>query len=435
MLKPQIFEIGRTQAVHLATFGSPTSEFSACNFENILDCQTLEQNYINKIDSAVIYQPAIIVLILLLLSLFAFTPNTTAYIAGGFSFLCFFSLLILSDNFPTHEKGEPFLWLEGISVWPNLVIRIFGIIIILIFFLYSAKKLRDSKTEIESDLESFQIKRVDRSWLKAITQGPFLDLKQENSDIKDSWVEYVKTIDYQRSKGYLWIFCVTAISLALTYYGLFFLGYLNFPSRGGIAQNLHNFIALVQFLILWGLIHWVGYEATACKRFIDQLEPNKPSKDQLNWSPRFVQEQENKKGISSEELEPYFRFLLITRLTKRINSIIHIPFVLMLLIAIGRSNIFDNLGFSPALIMVFLSASAYLITTLFLLRESAEKQCEDILHYYDEYRPGMIASVFGTTNKINLLATEIRDIKQKTFASFLQRPTVLALLLPGGGIG
>ncbi len=107
----------------------------------------------------------------------------------------------------------------------------------------------------------------------------------------------------------------------------------------------------------------------------------------------------------------------------------------MLLIAIGRSNLFDNLGFSPALIIVFLSASAYLITILFLLRKSAIKQCEDILYYYEEYRPGMIASAFGVANKINLLATEIRNIKQKTFAPLLQGPPALALLLPGGGIG
>ncbi len=221
----------------------------------------------------------------------------------------------------------------------------------------------------------------------------------------------------------------------MTYFGIFSLGYLNFPSRGEITQNLHNILAFVQFSILWGLIYWVGYEATACRRFIDQLKPVGSSPDQLDWPPVLVQRHKNKSGISEEELKPYFRFLLITKLTKRINSIVYIPFILMLLIAIGRSSLFDNLGFSPALIIVFLSTSAYLITTLFLLRDSAEKQCENILHYYEEYRPGIIASAFGTENKINLLATEIRNIKQKTFASFLQRPTVLALLLPGGGIG
>lgn len=112
-----------------------------------------------------------------------------------------------------------------------------------------------------------------------------------------------------------------------------------------------------------------------------------------------------------------------------------IPFVLMLLIAIGRSDLFDNQGFSPALIIVFIGASTYLIITLILLRKSAEKQCEDILKYYEEYRPGRIYSAFGNASIVDQVVTEIRNEKQKVFARFLQRPSLLALLLPGGGIG
>ena len=35
----------------------------------------------------------------------------------------------------------------------------------------------------------------------------------------------------------------------------------------------------------------------------------------------------------------------------------------------------------------------------------------------------------------SVVLTEIRNAKQNTFVPFLQRPTLLALLLPGGGIG
>lgn len=107
----------------------------------------------------------------------------------------------------------------------------------------------------------------------------------------------------------------------------------------------------------------------------------------------------------------------------------------MLIIAIGRSNIFDNLGFSPALIVVYLLASVYLITILFLLRKSAEKQCVMVLQYYEDYRMRLAAISSRELGKADNLLTEIRNAKQSTFVPFLQRPALLALLLPGGGIG
>lgn len=107
----------------------------------------------------------------------------------------------------------------------------------------------------------------------------------------------------------------------------------------------------------------------------------------------------------------------------------------MLIIAIGRSDFFDNLGFSPALIVVYLLASTFLITILYLLRRSAEKQCGMVVQYYEDYRMRLVAIASSELSKADNLLTEIRNIKQGTFLPIVQRPALLALLLPGGGIG
>ncbi|MBY0485067.1 hypothetical protein [Nitrosomonas sp.] len=455
LLKPQIFEIGRAQAVHLASppidyldtwIKDPAdTRFPQKNIENnndrcvtkyLLGCDAIEQERQKEIDTKVISQLLILISTILILGYLSFKSVAESLVTViGSVISCaaigFILLWYCLDNFSNYQTGEPFLWLEGVSVWPNLVIRYFGIIFILLVFHHYYTKLREAK-EIINDLKlpELQESKGNGHWWEGLWSGPFSGFTSTGKNVKEPWLEYLKITDLIKSKGYLWILCTAAISLGLTYFGIFSLGYLNFPSRGEITQNLHNFIAFVQFSILWGLIYWVGYEATACRRFIDQLD----AADQFDWPQKLVEEHENRTGISREELKPYFRFLLITRLLKRVNSIIYMPFVLMLLIAIGRSNVFDNLGFSPALIIVFIGASIYLIITLILLKKSAEKQCEDILQFYEEDRPGRISLAFGNANTVDQVVTEIRNKKQQTF-SFFQQPSLLALLLPGGGIG
>ncbi len=460
-LIPRIFEIGRTQAVHLA---SPPVEYldkwikksvdakfpqenrennnKVCEMTNLLGCDIFEQERQKKVDKTAISQLFILILTILTLCYLSFKSIVDRFVlvavkgsvisiaAIGIIFLCYYW-----DNFLNHESGEPFLLFEGISVWPNLIIRFLGIIIIIFVFFYFYKKIKETNEFTENfELPKSNESKKSNSWWEGL-KGPFFGFVTPSKEVETLWLEYMQITDYRKSKGYMWIFCATAISLFLTSYGLLSLGYLNFPSRGEITQYGHYILAFFQFSILWGLIYWVGYEATACKRFIDKLQPERPTQDQLIWPHKLLRDEESKKGILQEGLKPYFRFLLITRLIKRINSIIYIPFILMLLIGIGRSNVFDNLGFSPALVMVFIGASTYLVTTLVLLRKSAEKQCEDILQYYEEDRPGRISLAFGNANAIDQVVTEIRNKKQQTFVRFLQRPSLLALLLPGGGIG
>lgn len=455
-LNPQIFEIGRTQAVHLATpptdyldewiKNSADTKFpqinrKICDTNNLSGCDTVEGEHQNEINKDIIFQLLTLIIAALVLGYLSFKSfierlvtvkrSVMSVVVIGFILLWYYR-----DNFPSHINGEPFLWFEGISVWPNLIIRYLGVIFIFIIFLIYYKRLREV-IEFNCDLKLPEQEKSEENlpWWKVLWLGPFSGFTSTSKNVNELWGEYLLISDCIKSKGCLWIFCVSTVSLFLTYFGLFSLGYLNFPARGTITQNLHYFLAFFQFFILWGLIYWVGYEATACRRFIDQLEPKESLPDQLDWPLALVEKHEERMGISREELKPYFRFLLITRLIKRINSIIYIPFILMLLIAIGRSNVFDNLGFSPALVIVFIGASTYLIATLIMLRKSAEKQCEDILQYYEEDRPGKISLASGSANIIDPVVTEIRNKKQQTFARFLQRPSLLALLLPGGGIG
>lgn len=456
LIAPQIFEIGRTQAIHLASlsseFDSPTFESTKssgvdnndCSASKFKGCKTIEPDRTKQIGWSEIICMTLILLVLV------------AYISWGFLkvdwkkvksvdivvtvlliFILLFLLLfpIYQDNFPTHAYGEPFLLLEGVSVWPNLVIRYLGIILMCLLIIFFYRQRTNEIKTIEGDF-GLSGKTCSRCGLEAVMKGPFLQFAEEkNTSFDKLWLEYKRIIQYKESKGYLWIILASLVSLALTLYAFWGLGYLNFPARGVITFYAHYILVAVQFLILWGLIFWVAYEAIACKRFIEGIEINQTKPNLTVWLPEILKNQKAMTGLPEKKLNPYVHFVLITKLVKSINSIIYLPFVLMLIIAIGRSHIFDNLGFSPALIVVYLVASAYLIAILYLLRKTAEKQCGTVLQYYEDYRMRLVAIASRELSKADNLLSEIRSVKQSIFVPFLQRPALLALLLPGGGIG
>lgn len=462
LLAPQIFEIGRTQAVHLA---SPSNKFldewtkkstlkftefseidnSKCLTNNFMECKTtIEPDRTKQIDWEVICVTLVLLLFVTYISWGFFKTDwkniKLAHIVfillPIFTLLFLLLFLIYEDNYPTHTYGEPFFLLEGVSVWPNLVIRFAGIMMMILLVICLFRPCREREIEAIENNSGLCKTTCLRSWQDAVWKGPFLHFPEVKSiHIASLWFEYKKIIQYKESKGYLWILLTSTISLGLTVYVFWGLGYLNFPARGVITLYGHYILVTLQFFILWGLVFWVAYEAIACKQFIESIELDQTSPKKTVWFPGVLKKQKIMTGLPIDKLDPYLHFVLITKLVKSINNLIYLPFILMLIIAIGRSDLFDNLGFSPALIVVYLLASTFLITILYLLRKSAEKRCGMVLQYYEDYRMRLVAIASGELSKADNLLTEIRNIKQSTFLPIVQRPALLALLLPGGGIG
>jgi len=473
-LKPQIFEIGRTGAIHLASLDvgflndwikntetqltSYTSASSECTQDSLFSCvERNRQEDKEKNLEIWILGCTFIFVGFISLSFVFYQPIQEAFFkpderARNITFMVIFFVLLLliilgifEDNAPFKNNGEPFFWMEGVSTWPNLVIRFFGLVIILFVFLYFLKKKSGEAKKIETEfcLSEYQSdKYVEKTYLSQILQGPALEAADlVTLNVNTLWLKYRGIADLSKSRIHLWLIGAAIIPLGLTL-TLFYFGYLNFPTRGEITRNLHYIFSTLQFLFLWFLIFWVGYEVNACRNFINCLNSaddnntkNQSNEEPIAWPPSLLHKKSKETRIAKAELEPYVRFLLITRVTERINSLIYIPFILMFLIIVGRSNIFDNLGLSPALIIVFLSALTYLTMATSLLRISAEKQCNEILNFYDSYRSEWSDLLYNNKNDIDLLRADIRSKKQSIFASFFHRPTVIAALLPGGGIG
>lgn len=124
------------------------------------------------------------------------TPVHIVFILLPISTLLFLLLfLIYEDNYPTHTYGEPFFLFEGVSVWPNLVIRFVGIMMMILLFIYFFHPRRER--EIKAIENNFGLCKTTclRDWQDAVWKGPFLHFPEVKSiHMASLWFEYKKII-------------------------------------------------------------------------------------------------------------------------------------------------------------------------------------------------------------------------------------------------
>ena len=160
---------------------------------------------------------------------------------------------------------------------------------------------------------------------------------------------------------------LTAIALTLISVPFFLYGNPVFPHRGELVQGLYFLLGLLNTLMSCAVIFWTSYEAKACARLIDTLG-EVPGHV---WSEPPIGTVDEKLGVRTNNLAPYLDFRLITVLTRRIQLLIYLPFISILFIIVGRSDLFNAMDFPPALIAVVVLSLGYAIYTEIVLRSAA----------------------------------------------------------------
>ncbi|MCC8995832.1 MAG: hypothetical protein LM517_01955 [Nitrosomonas sp.] len=383
-LRPQIFEIGNTEAIHLASlsthclngkikdektnnciekaqnaFNENLLSTKGNDSFDVLTYESIEPSRTPKISSIKII--VIINLFILVLGIFCYCHlsnlSTTCQQSNNSIILCIkkipFSVWItlgvfifliqywmVKDNFPTHYNGEPLSWSEGISVWPNFLIRFFGILLVAILAILIFQKILERIKQREKD-------------------------KDFSEEFKEIWDEYTNSVGLNKETLPRIIF-LTMTGLMLS--GVVFIFYpLNFPARGYISANLHDILRFSQFFAIWFLIFWVYHEIKSCICFVNKLDKQR----QCIFSSKFLEEKENEYGIPKTDLDSYLRFKLIVDVSESINSLIYLPFIMIFVVTIGRSTYFDALGLPLSLIVVFVFEVLLLSWMVYRLRYSA----------------------------------------------------------------
>lgn len=485
-LGPQIFEIGRTEAVHLASPSvdrlknwvgrgyaegrvSPATA-TTCD-RGWEECQNIEPDWPSR-NLSLEHLPEMLIMFCLGILLVTLasrslqetirtacgvpsptrdTARTILYVVIGTMVTLFIILAIvwiLLDDSLKQDVGEPFVWLEGISVWPSLMVRFVGFVTMLALWYILQKSLRRQERRISEDFQiaTPHIRTLNRGRCAAAFIGPYLDITssemeglekatstvkkerdEEQCEVAMLWQNYLRVTSAREMAG--WIMVSMLIGGLLGYVAFQIFGGPSFPHRGELALWLHRILIFINVPTLWLVIFWVGYETRACARFIQTLSgvPNR-------WPDQLLAHKEKEAGVPRAHLDDYLDFQLVVRATQRIRWLIYLPFVSILFMVLARSHFFDAMDFPFALLLVIGLALAYALHSARLLRQSAEKMRATALNNYETLRSSQTWPPING-KEIDLLMERIRNTREGAFAPFAQQPALQALLLPFGGYG
>jgi hypothetical protein len=224
----------------------------------------------------------------------------------------------------------------------------------------------------------------------------------------------------------------------------FFFDPLNLPYRGETAHVWASYATLAS-LVLCGALVFVVVDATRrATRLIRCITDRR-----TRWPDRVIAKHVRETRLPEQHLEHWIDLRAVVELTKSVNTFIYFPFLVLLLLVVARSSLFDSLNFPLPLVAVLCGVVLYLVYCAVSLRSAAENARSVALsHYKDQLllaKGGQVPDVPSTNAvpvdagklraQLEEIIERIKSTKDGAFAPLLQQPFLKGLLIPFGGFG
>lgn len=331
---------------------------------------------------------------------------------------------------------EPWLWADGVSIWPAEIFRLAALAASILFTLNLRKKTRESTIELVKKYRLFIDKRrscVPLSLSLRSVYGwepPRLDDGKVN--VKALWEEYrtrnVLSACLTRSSVNLLVF------VAFSYVAILLSGGLPIPARGAFAFNVDKIVGTAAGISILLLTMLVVDTARLGDRLIKHLNGDGTPSD---WpcAAKFAREW----GFTSDKYVVYWidvRF--VADLTETLGKFIWYPIICLLLMVAARSSVFDDSTFSYGLVTCLAALLLYLFSCAFLLQNGARKMRDKAIGELNRQLRILRGKNMGDKEipLLQKMIKEIEGIEKGAFTPFMQQPPVRAILaILGGGSG
>jgi hypothetical protein len=250
-------------------------------------------------------------------------------------------------------------------------------------------------------------------------------------DTESLWLEH----RYQNTPVARWgrILVCSILFFLLSYALIVALGSPVTPARGAFAWWVDRIVVLSTVGALIVLIFCVGDMIRLCDKFAYCLGAPVPNR----W-PHAARKAFGVKPVDKETpLDAWIDVRFLAEWTGRIGGMIYYPFVVLLLVIVARSSIFDSWDMPPSLVTVLLLSIAMASATVFILRRAAERLRRVSI---DRLVTALVVEEGAAADeaKIKQLRTvldEVRQLGEGAFAPITSQPIVRASLLPLSGAG
>jgi hypothetical protein len=334
----------------------------------------------------------------------------------------------------SYGEGEPIAMLEGISVWPTVLLRLLSIILGWYFiFRWVLPGLDDNLAKITGEVNlktpraSSQNNQVRAAWETYVDQERF-------------WHRLIRAGRYTGIMFVVYLFVLAPI-----------FGQPDNPARGKLAYNAYKCTTIGDVATML-LLTFIVFDATfQCLRFVNKLCSLRGAKTE--WPSETIEIYNAQLRIETKVVNYWTDLDFVAKRTRCIGVFIYFPFVLIALLIVSRSTVFAN--YAPNLagliaegislsfvfggsIMLWWAAkaaqdSAKQNLTDEIIRENGP--CAENADSNNGARQEGLNSNSRYAKQLEILMNRVDQLNDGAFRPLMQQPLVKALLLPLSSAG
>ncbi|MGH8501028.1 MAG: hypothetical protein ACREVE_00880 [Gammaproteobacteria bacterium] len=390
-------------------------------------------------------------------------------------------LLSLVWLMPTEE---PLAWWGGVSIWPAEAIRLFACTLSIALFVHSRRWLARNATGLDGryvlwgqrecdryrrdvflqpqlsppSKRNYLGKRKRRALLERVllpfgsaeTQKGLVVTKtgdyKSYINVCGLWREYIDIhpelmfakgaaiTEAQASSSAWWRVVPLAVFIAAALV-IIQLASSNLSARGTAAYVLDKGILALAAVAFTVLLLYVLETTLMCRRFITHLVRRVSDYPQQTLN-KFADEHKLTVRERPTDLADWLDVQLIANRTRAVSALIYGPLIILALLWVSYSHIFDGWHRPPMLYLFLLIPAVLVVGSQIALRNEAEKGRRRALDRMDHKLSGAhAADDKGRIEQLKLLIDEIKTTQDGAFRPLSQQPFLRAMLLPFAGIG
>ncbi len=384
--RPRLFEVGRSGAIDLtvgAVYEGYTLHVPRVDLSNGDASEKYSQTSGRPPYSGTLYGTAGLAYVIGLI-IFWTRPASHRWMTGHVTLLVlgaggvvgltvFFDEFVLNRILEHHDEGEPFYWLEGVSIWPTEILRAVATFLGIGFLIKSWRGLRLNFEEMTDrygfsgpaetgSTEGWRQYPAMVQWVMSPRGGG----SQEPVDAL--WAQYRKAGSSRHRLLRLFLLAVVYAVSFLLLWKVTGAEDMSGPCRGTFSCTLDLIVVIASYICLVVLNLFVFDAVLLCRRWISAL-----TQATEGWPQELAKRLALQSADNLAKARELMKIELIGQRTEVVNRLVRYPFIVLLIMIVARNDYFDDWHF-PLTIIIGWSANVVLALMAALMLYRAAEQ-------------------------------------------------------------
>ncbi len=331
-----------------------------------------------------------------------------------------------------HDGGEPFSLTAGVSIWPSELLRLFVVVLCLVFLGKGLRDLSKNGDQISREFrfedQSRQQRFTPRSFWTNLQRVHHPVATMAGATVDQAWSWYREASRTSQRTARVLILFVLYLGVIWSLERWVFDDEFIHPCRGWLSCQTDWLMTLLSMSLVVLLNLTVFDAVMLCRRWIGWVTASTGG-----WSDQVQEEYLRDYGLGQAERSEFDKLKhlavvdLIGQRTEVVNRIIRYPFIALLILMAARNDYFDVWNY-PLIILFTWSLNVFLaLLAAYLLYQAASRSKGAMLDGLSRQMVqalGMEKDRDVRVKQIQYVIDEVKDNEQGAFVPLYQQPVV-----------